>query len=107
MFTQLLGSYLLSNKLITYPQLLDAMEYQKSVKLKLGILAINTCFMTANQVEEVHERQKKIDKKFGEIAIKLNLELTPQAMQFNQSLLELSEANCITLEFSFDQKIAH
>ena len=52
MFTQLFGSYLLNKKLITAEQLKDALDYQKTVHLKLGVMAVNSGFMTAENVNE-------------------------------------------------------
>ncbi len=69
MFTQFFGSYLLNKKFVTSEQLKDALDYQKSVHLKLGVLAVNAGFMSVDQVNAVHSQQAKVDKKFGEIAI--------------------------------------
>ncbi len=69
MFTQLFGSYLLNNNLVSRDQLTDALEYQNTVRLKLGVMAVNSGFMTAEQVNKVHDMQATVDKKFGEIAI--------------------------------------
>jgi hypothetical protein len=71
MFTQYFGHYLLNKGLIKPEQLADALEYQRSVHLKLGVLAVNAGLMSAAQVEAVHNRQKKVDKKFGELAIEM------------------------------------
>ena len=71
MYTQYFGNYLLNKGLIKPEQLADALEYQRSVHLKLGVLAVNAAYMTPAQVEAVHNRQKKVDKKFGELAIEL------------------------------------
>ncbi len=71
MFTQFFGNYLLNNGLVTISQLGEALNLQKTVKLRLGVLAINAGYMTANEVEKVHSMQAKIDKKFGSIAIEM------------------------------------
>lgn len=71
MFSQYFGHYLLSKGLIRPEQLADALEYQRSAHLKLGVIAINEGFMTPAQVELVHNLQKKVDKRFGELAIEL------------------------------------
>jgi CheY-specific phosphatase CheX len=71
MFTQYFGNYLLNKGLITPEQLADALDYQRSVHLKLGVLAVNAGCMTPAQVETVHNMQKKVDKKFGELSIEL------------------------------------
>ena len=69
MFSQYFGQYLLNEKYLTRLQLNTALEYQKSVRLKLGVLAINAGYMNAQQANEVHQMQTKIDKRFGEIAV--------------------------------------
>ncbi|MGJ7911618.1 hypothetical protein [Neobacillus sp. LXY-1] len=71
MFSQYFGHYLLNCGLITREQLADALEYQQSVHVKFGVIAIDEGFMTPSQVEEVHEKQKQVDKRFGEIAVEL------------------------------------
>lgn len=71
MFTQFFGNYLLNEKLITPEQLVDGLQEKANTRLKLGILAINAGYMTADQVERVHEMQTRMDKRFGDIAIEL------------------------------------
>lgn len=71
MYTQFFGSYLLNKEYITMSQLIEVLEYQKSVRLKLGVLAINAGYMTADQVNKVHRLQLKIDKMFGNIAVEM------------------------------------
>lgn len=71
MFSQYFGHYLLNRNLITREQLIDALEYQKSVHVKFGVIAVDKGFMNSSQVDEVHEKQKQVDKRFGEIAIEL------------------------------------
>ncbi|MCP1143497.1 hypothetical protein MKZ01_01920 [Lysinibacillus endophyticus] len=71
MFSQYFGHYLLNRGLITREQLADALEYQKTVHVKFGVIAVDEGFMTTAQVEEVHEKQRQMDKRFGEIAVEL------------------------------------
>jgi hypothetical protein len=71
MFTQLLGNYLLNEKLLTPEQLNDVLDFQKSVHVKLGVMAVNSGFMTGDDVNKVHKMQSKVDKKFGELAIEM------------------------------------
>ncbi|MFJ7952581.1 hypothetical protein ACIQZG_13745 [Lysinibacillus sp. NPDC096418] len=71
MFSQYFGHYLLNRELITREQLADALEFQKSVHVKFGVIAVDEEYMTPVQVEEVHEKQKQMDKRFGEIAVEL------------------------------------
>lgn len=69
MFTQFFGNYLFNEKLVTKQQLIEALEMQKVVRAKLGVLAINAGYMTAKQVDEVHAEQQRADKRFGDIAV--------------------------------------
>ncbi|HEY3426547.1 MAG TPA: chemotaxis protein CheX [Negativicutes bacterium] len=69
MFNQYFGYYLLNKGIITSDQLFQALHYERSVKVKLGILAVDAGLMTAAQVEEVHNLQRAKDKKFGELAL--------------------------------------
>jgi len=69
MFSQYFGQYLLTEKYLTKDQLKTAIDYQQSVHLKLGVLAINAGYMNAQQASEVHQMQSKVDKRFGEIAV--------------------------------------
>ena len=69
MFSQYFGQYLLNEKYLTAEQLKISLDYKKSVRLKLGVLAINAGYMNAKQAMQVHEMQAKIDKRFGELAV--------------------------------------
>ncbi|TSI11763.1 hypothetical protein [Lysinibacillus sp. BW-2-10] len=71
MFSQYFGHYLLNRGLITREQLADSLEFQKTVHVKFGVIAVDEGFMTTAQVEEVHEKQRQMDKRFGEIAVEL------------------------------------
>lgn len=69
MFSQFFGNYLLKRGIITAPQLREVLALQDSVRVKLGVLAIDAGHMTAEQVEHTNALQAQIDKRFGEIAI--------------------------------------
>lgn len=69
MFNQYFGNYLLEKNLIKPEELKMVLEEQKSVKVKLGILAIDAGYMNAGQVDKIHQLQTAKDKKFGELAI--------------------------------------
>jgi hypothetical protein len=71
MFTQLFGNYLLNKKLVTPQELKDVLNFQKTVHIKLGVMAVNSGFMSADNVNAVHGMQSKVDKKFGELAIEM------------------------------------
>lgn len=69
MFNQYFGNFLLEKKIITSKQLKEVLELQKSIRVKIGVLAIENGFMNAEEVLEIHRLQSIKDKKFGELAI--------------------------------------
>jgi len=71
MLSQFFGHYLLEHELITRAQLLDAIAHKAGTNIKLGVLAINAGFLTAEQVEAIHRRQETVDKRIGDIAVEL------------------------------------
>lgn len=49
---------------------LDAViEYESSVRVKLGTIAVAEKLMTDKQAEEVNQLQAVMDKRFGDIAV--------------------------------------
>lgn len=97
MFSQYFGQYLLNRELISREQLTIALNDQQSVHVKFGVIAVDEGFMTASQVEEVHEKQKQVDKRFGEIAIDFGYLTTNQveALVANQKQNHLFLAQAI------------
>lgn len=69
MFNKYFGNYILAKKVISPEQLRQILAGQKSARVKLGVLAIESGYMTAFQVEWAHKMQVLHDKRFGEIAI--------------------------------------
>jgi hypothetical protein len=67
--TQLFGNYLLRQQLVSPSHLIEALRSASSTRVKLGVLAINAGLMTPEQVEEVHELQKTMDKRIGDIIV--------------------------------------
>lgn len=107
MFSQYFGQYLLNNKIITAEQLLEALNYQKNVRFRLGVLAINAGYLRPEDIEAVHEAQKKADKKFGEIAVEMGYLTTGQVdellAQQNQGHLLLAQYLVDTGYLSMEQ----
>lgn len=68
MFSAFFGHYLLNKGVVSSTELSKVLDAQKEIRLKLGVLAINSNYMTVEQVEEVHELQASMDRRFGEIA---------------------------------------
>lgn len=71
MFTQFFGNYLLNKGLVSPDNLADAMQHQKTTRLKLGVLAINAGLMTADQVNKVHAEQQRVDKRIGDLMVEM------------------------------------
>lgn len=69
MYTQLFGHYLLNKGIVDPDELHAALTAMTRIKAKLGAVAIDAGYMTAEQVEEVHEAQHTADMRFGAIAV--------------------------------------
>lgn len=69
MFDQIFGRYLVDSEKLTEEQLKEVLEYESSVRVKLGLIAVSERLMTKEQVEEVNALQAVMDKRFGDIAI--------------------------------------
>lgn len=69
MYTQFFGNFLLSRGILTAEELVDVMEKQSSVHLKLGTIAIHEGLLTASEVDKIVLSQTRQDKRFGEIAV--------------------------------------
>lgn len=73
MSAKFFGQYLLEKGRITSQQLVDALEYQKSVSPPIGALALDRGLLTVDQVKLILGRQSKNEKRFGELAMSLGL----------------------------------
>lgn len=112
MFSQYFGQYLLKKEYLTSEQLKTALEYQQSVRLKLGVLAVNAGYMNSQQAKLVHEMQSKFDKRFGELAVEsgylkeAQVEELLSSQSFGYLLLAqaLIDKNYISLE-KFEESI--
>ena len=69
MFAQFFGSYLLSRNAVSPEDLTAAITMLADTHIKLGTLAMQMGYMTADEVDEVTFLQTREDKRFGEIAI--------------------------------------
>ncbi|HBC92723.1 MAG TPA: hypothetical protein DCZ10_07405 [Pelotomaculum sp.] len=69
MFNQHFGNYLLGKKILKPEELRLVLAEQKSVKVKLGVLAIDAGYMNAAQVDWIRKLQTAKDLRFGELAI--------------------------------------
>ena len=65
------GRFLLRKGVITTEQLADAVDYQKEMNRRIGLIALDRGLLTQEQVQNILEEQKKKDLPFGEIAVRL------------------------------------
>jgi hypothetical protein len=73
MSAKFFGQYLLEKGRISSQQLVDGLEYQKSISSPMGALALEHGLLTADQVKMILGRQLKNEKRFGELAVSLGL----------------------------------
>lgn len=69
MFCRCFGNYLLGKNIITQDQFSHILDYRKSNRVKLGLIAVEQKLLTVAKAEEINQLQMKMDKKFGDIAI--------------------------------------
>lgn len=69
MFDQIFGNYLVQAEKISQEQLNSVIEYESSVRVKLGTIAVAEKLMTEEQAETVNQLQAVQDKRFGDIAV--------------------------------------
>lgn len=87
MYNQFFGNYLFSKGYVTKEQLIPALIRQEQERVRVGILALYSGYMSANEVEYITELQGERGKKFSELAIE-NGYLT------QDQVLELLDAQC-------------
>jgi len=73
MSAKFFGQYLLEKGRITSQQLVDALEFQKSITAPIGALALDQGLLTVDQIKLILGRQLKSEKRFGELAVSLGL----------------------------------
>ena len=69
MFGLYFGHYLVDKNKISQSQFNDLMQQHHKIRAKLGFIAVSEKLLTAKQSEEINEIQKKMDRRFGDIAI--------------------------------------
>ncbi len=69
MFSQIFGKFLVEQNLITANELERFIQYQRIVKVKLGLIAVTEKFLSTEQADKINHRQATEDKKFGDIAV--------------------------------------
>ncbi len=79
MFAQLFGKYLVEKSVIKEDAYQEIIDKQKSVRVKLGTIAVAEGMLTLEQTEEINHLQRQQDRRFGDIAIDKGW-LTPEQM---------------------------
>ncbi len=91
MYTQLFANFLIKNNYIPLERIGEIMAAAGGVhRAKLGTLAIEAGYMTAEQVEKVHEAQMHMDKRIGDIAVEMGF-ITSE--QIDELLSKQTSAN--------------
>ncbi|MEA2098508.1 MAG: chemotaxis protein CheX [Campylobacterota bacterium] len=67
------GHYLLNNGCITEEQLVEAVNYQTQNNSTLGELAVEKGFIKLKEANKINDKQRALDKRFGDVAISLGL----------------------------------
>ena len=88
MLNQYFGHYLLNKGILNNVQLSAVLDAERSVKVKLGLLAINAGLMTAAQVEDIHHLQRTRDQRFGDLAVEMGFLTSVQVDQLLASQRE-------------------
>lgn len=96
MYNQFFGQFLLQKGLLTAEQLCCVFADEASVRVKLGVLAVDKGWMTAAEAQEIHDLQKSKDQRFGDLAVSngyLNSFQVEELLQAQRSRhLSLSQA---------------
>ncbi|MDD3173026.1 MAG: chemotaxis protein CheX [Herbinix sp.] len=69
MFGLFFGTYLVEKNKISQSQFEDVMSQQQKTRVKLGLIAVSEKLLTIKQAEEINDIQRRMDCRFGDIAI--------------------------------------
>ena len=69
MFAQLFGKYLIGRSVIKQDIYQEILEKHKSVRVRIGTIAVAEGLMSEEQAEEVNRLQRNLDMRFGDIAV--------------------------------------
>jgi hypothetical protein len=120
MFGLYFGHYLVDKNKISQSQLDNIMQQHHETRAKLGLIAVAEKILTKKQSEEINEIQKKMDSRFGDIAIEKGYLLQEEVtyllnLQGNsylrfiqlfteQNILSLNEIEALLEEFKNDNQ---
>ncbi len=63
------GNYLMGKGVISQAQFDVILQQQQKTSVKLGLIAVSEKLLTVKQADEINEIQRRMDKRFGDIAI--------------------------------------
>lgn len=69
MFDQIFGNYLVSLNKLTKEQLDEIISLEKTIRVKMGLLAVAEKLMTREQADEINQLQAIRDMRFGDLAV--------------------------------------
>ncbi|MDF2539198.1 MAG: hypothetical protein K0S76_2219 [Herbinix sp.] len=106
MFGQYFGNYLIEKNKISQTEFEDVMMQQQISRLKLGFIAVAEKLLTTKQAEEINDIQKKLDRRFGDIAVEKGYLLTEevtyllnmQGSSYLKFVQALTENNILSIE---------
>ena len=71
MFNQIFGKFLLEQKLISSEQLEAIHNNQRKTRVKLGLIAVSEKLLSQEQANKINRKQALEDKRFGDIAVEM------------------------------------
>ncbi len=80
MAVKFFGQFLIEKGIVSREVLLKAVELQEAVNLKFGEMALAMEFVSAADVERIHDAQRSEDLMFGDMAVKLGI-MTPDQIK--------------------------
>lgn len=69
MFSHIFGKFLIEQNLISEDKLKEVTQYEKNIRVKLGLIAVTEKLISKEQADRINRRQTMEDKKFGDIAV--------------------------------------
>lgn len=81
MFSHFFGNYLIRNEKITKQQFHEILLIQKTIRVKLGLMAVASRLLTVEQADMINLIQATNDKRFGDIAVEKGF-LTEDQVEF-------------------------
>jgi CheY-specific phosphatase CheX len=106
MFGLYFGNYLVEKNKISQSEFEDVMKQQQNSHVKLGLMAVAEKLMTKKQADEINDIQRKMDHRFGDIAIEkgylineeLNYLLNLQGSPYLLFVQALTDNKLLTIE---------